>query len=201
MLKALALVIALLSSLFSSPPSQSSSIPTREKCDSTVTIGDSLTLTLHSYVDSSYGDIIAGNGWSIRDSGLDSARRYRQNHPGRICWIIALGTNDSSSSSSPSDPERFDMMMEVIGNDPVLWVNVWYDSTREGYQEQNALAWNSLLIEKKKSHPNMKIFDWATIAKSHPEWFISDKIHFNSNGARQRAWWLTMISRLVLKIG
>jgi lysophospholipase L1-like esterase len=93
------------------------------------------------------------------------------------------------------------MMMEVIGNDPVLWVNVWYDSTREGYQEPNALAWNSLLIEKKKSHPNMKIFDWATIAKSRPEWFISDKIHFNSNGARQRAWWLTMISRLVLKIG
>jgi hypothetical protein len=201
MLKALALVIALLSSLFSSPPLPSSSIPTPRKCDSTVTIGDSLSLTLHSYVSESYGDLRVGNGWSIRDNGLDSARRYRQDHPGRVCWIIALGTNDSSSTSSPSDLERFDMMMEVIGSDPVLWVNVWYDSAREGYQEPNALIWNSMLIEKKKLHPNMKIFDWATIAKSHPEWFIGDGIHYNSEGAKQRAWWLTMISSLVLKLG
>jgi hypothetical protein len=160
-----------------------------------------LTLTLHSYVSDTYGDIIAGNGWSIRDNGLDSARRYRQNHSGRICWVIALGTNDSASPASPSDLDRFQSMMEVINGDPVLWVNVWYNSTREYYQETNALAWNKMLVEQMPKYPNMKIFDWATIAKSHPEWFIGDVIHYNSEGAQKRAQWLTIMSILALKVG
>ena len=45
----------------------------------------------------------------------------------RGCWVIALGTNDTADvyvGSNVSLAARIKRMMSVIGNQPVLWVNV-----------------------------------------------------------------------------
>ena len=43
------------------------------------------------------------------------------------CWVLALGTNeaaDVAAGSNVGERERIDKMMAIIGNEPVLWVNV-----------------------------------------------------------------------------
>ena len=45
----------------------------------------------------------------------------------RGCWVIALGTNDTADvyvGSNVSLAALLNRMMSVIGNQPVLWVNV-----------------------------------------------------------------------------
>jgi hypothetical protein len=184
------------------------------KCSSIVHIGDSTTLPMLGYIKSDYEKvgfdnvvISAGNGRSIAYSrppdtmnGIQVVRYWKQRLSGNICWVVALGTNDAASTSSPDDPTRIKLIMTEIGNDKVLWVNVWVDSKqRPEYSVRASVEWNALLIRTMKSYKNAKIFDWATIAKSNPGWFISDGIHYNSIGAKQRSTYITVMAGLLLQ--
>ena len=43
------------------------------------------------------------------------------------CWVLALGTNEAANVAAGSNvgyDQRIEIMMSVIGNQPVLWVNV-----------------------------------------------------------------------------
>jgi len=45
----------------------------------------------------------------------------------RGCWVLALGTNDTADvavGSTFSLAYRIKEMMSLIGNEPVMWVNV-----------------------------------------------------------------------------
>ena len=41
-------------------------------------------------------------------------------------------------------------------------------------------SWNDALLEACSRYPNMRVFDWAALARD--EWFIEDGIHFTSPG-------------------
>ena len=69
-------------------------------------------------------------------------------------------------------------MMSVIGDQPVLWVNVRSLLTSGPYAEANMRAWNEALLEACDRYPNMRIYDWATDVKD--PWFIADGIHFTT---------------------
>jgi peptidoglycan/LPS O-acetylase OafA/YrhL len=105
------------------------------------------------------------------------------------CWVLALGTNDSADvfvGSSVGDLERIETMMETIGEEPVMWVNV--RSTVESpdpYSEQNMAEWNKVLRAACLKYPNMRVYDWASDVKE--AWFIEDGIHFTSPGYAARA--------------
>jgi lysophospholipase L1-like esterase len=45
--------------------------------------------------------------------------------------------------------------------------------------------WNSSLLQACSKYPNMRIFDWASVARD--EWFIPDGIHYTSPGYAHRA--------------
>jgi lysophospholipase L1-like esterase len=108
----------------------------------------------------------------------------------RGCWVIALGTNDAANiaAGSASGPaSRISRMMSVTGGQPVLWVNVTTLDAAGPWARPGMQAWNSALRQACASHPALRIFDWASVAR--PAWFAADGIHYTSAGyaARGRA--------------
>jgi peptidoglycan/LPS O-acetylase OafA/YrhL len=106
----------------------------------------------------------------------------------RGCWVIALGTNDTADvyvGSNVGLAERIRRMMSVIGNEPVLWVNVKTLLSSGPYSETDMQEWDNALLAACPSYPNMRIFNWASMAE--PQWFISDGIHYTSAGSAARA--------------
>ena len=104
------------------------------------------------------------------------------------CWVLAMGTNEAANvgaGSAVGFVERIDAMMEVAGDDPVLWVNVKSLVTSGPYSALNMEAWNQALLKACDDYPNMRIFDWASIVED--PWFVEDGIHFTTRGYAARS--------------
>jgi peptidoglycan/LPS O-acetylase OafA/YrhL/lysophospholipase L1-like esterase len=104
------------------------------------------------------------------------------------CWVLALGTNDAANvfvSPNTDELTRIERMMSVIGDRPVLWVNVRSLLQDGPYSEQDMERWNTALLEECQKYPNMRVFDWASEVQD--DWFIDDGIHFTSFGYAQRS--------------
>lgn len=106
----------------------------------------------------------------------------------RGCWVLALGTNDTADVFVGSDVgrvRRIEKMMNLIGNQPVMWVEVTSLLSSGPYSERNMKLWNRALHRVRPRYPNMRIYDWPAVARR--SWFISDGIHYTSNGYAHRA--------------
>lgn len=100
------------------------------------------------------------------------------------CWILALGTNDAADIAAGSTfalRARIAQMLSIIGDQPVLWVNViTLPSASQYYAEAGMQGWNEDLLSACDKYPMMRVFDWAAHAK--PGWFIPDGIHYTPAG-------------------
>jgi peptidoglycan/LPS O-acetylase OafA/YrhL/lysophospholipase L1-like esterase len=106
----------------------------------------------------------------------------------RGCWVIALGTNDTADvaiGSNVGRMARIQEMMSVAHGEPVMWVDVISQLASGPYAEANMQLWNAALRQACARYPNMRVFDWASLAQ--PGWFISDGIHYTPAGYAQRA--------------
>jgi peptidoglycan/LPS O-acetylase OafA/YrhL len=105
------------------------------------------------------------------------------------CWVLALGTNDSADvfvGSAVDDLERMEMMMNIIGDEPVMWVNVRsLVKAGDPYSKGNMEKWDETLLEACRKYPNMRVYDWTADVKD--AWFIDDGIHFTSPGYAARS--------------
>ena len=105
------------------------------------------------------------------------------------CWVLALGTNEAANvaaGSTVTERERIDKMMAIVGDEPVLWVNVrTLPSAAEFYSEEGMKKWDEELVTACAAYPNMRVYNWAGDVKD--EWFIEDGIHFTSPGYAARA--------------
>ena len=104
------------------------------------------------------------------------------------CWVLALGTTDAadiSHGSNYDEDERIDKMMAVIGDDPVLWVNVKTLETKGNWRNENMQAFDQHLQAATARYPNIQVYDWASVVQD--AWFSKDKIHYTSAGYAQRA--------------
>ena len=70
----------------------------------------------------------------------------------------------------------------MIGNQPVLWVNAKSLLSTGPYSESDMEKWNDALYSACPSHPNMRVYDWASVAKD--SWFIPDGIHYYPTATR-----------------
>jgi hypothetical protein len=73
----------------------------------------------------------------------------------------------------------------VIGDQPVMWVNVQSLLASGPYAESNMQLWNQALTQACSRYPNMHVFDWASLVQDR--WFIPDGIHYTSPGYAARA--------------
>jgi peptidoglycan/LPS O-acetylase OafA/YrhL len=104
------------------------------------------------------------------------------------CWVLALGTNDTADvyvGSNVSRLARIQKMMNLIGNQPVMWVEVTSLLSSGPYSEQNMELWNQALQQAQSQYPNMRIYNWPAVAQK--SWFIDDGIHYTTIGYAHRA--------------
>jgi peptidoglycan/LPS O-acetylase OafA/YrhL len=105
------------------------------------------------------------------------------------CWVLALGTNEAADVAAGSTiglRERIEKMMAIIGEEPVLWVNVRsLVPPGDPYSKGGMVEWDEELVRACDTYPNMRVYDWASDVKD--EWFIEDGIHFTSPGYAARA--------------
>jgi peptidoglycan/LPS O-acetylase OafA/YrhL len=104
------------------------------------------------------------------------------------CWVLALGTNDTADvyvGSNVGRLARIQKMMNLIGNQPVMWVEVSSLLSTGPYSEQNMELWNQALQQAQAQYPNMRIYNWPAVAQR--SWFINDGIHYTTIGYAHRA--------------
>jgi hypothetical protein len=104
------------------------------------------------------------------------------------CWTVAMGTNDAANQvvgGVHSYPERIDLLLHRIGDQPVLWLTVRSLRTSGPYADSHMLAFDQALRAACHRHPLLRVYDWRSEVKR--SWYISDGIHFTSAGYAERA--------------
>lgn len=140
----------------------------------------------HTWIDASGGRSMVEE-MPGQINGFDTARNMAS-HGFRGCWVIALGTNDTANvavGSSVGRMARIQELMSVAHGAPVMWVNVKTLDSSGPWSEANMQLWNDTLLQACHQYPNLRIFDWASVAQDG--WFISDGIHYTSAGYAARA--------------
>ena len=194
----------------STPRSREAASPTMSSCNAVAYIGDSTSegMVLPSYLPkagqrlgaqyarvgatSQYFEISGARSIietlsEEQASGYTLARQLKANGFDG-CWMIALGTNDTANvyvGSTVGLETRIKRMMRVIGDQPVVWITVKSLLDSGPYSEANMQLWNRTVIDACSKYPNMRVFDWASLAED--DWFISDGTHYTSEGYRHRA--------------
>jgi peptidoglycan/LPS O-acetylase OafA/YrhL len=189
--------------------SQKAAPATRTSCDAVVYIGDSTSegMVMPSYLPDPAQRLnaqLARVGATTQYIEISGARSTIETLSGqtnaydvasqlvsegfRGCWVFALGTNDTANiyAGSPIDRmTRIERMLSVVGDQPVLWINLRSLLASGPYSEANMQLWNRTLVLACAGYPNMRVFDWASATKD--SWFISDGTHYSSAGYAQRA--------------
>jgi len=104
------------------------------------------------------------------------------------CWVLALGTMDAAAVAKGIRPglrSRIQTMMDIVGDDPVMWVNLKGRRSGGPWGARSLANWNKMLQSFCEKYPNMRIYNWAGDVKK--TWYISDGIHQNTEGYRYRA--------------
>jgi peptidoglycan/LPS O-acetylase OafA/YrhL len=193
----------------SSSASPAAAAPLRTSCRAVAHIGDSTSDGLVSpdylpdpaqRIPEQYEDV---GVQSVR-TDIQGARSVVETLPGTVngydaakaivgegfrgCWVIALGTDDTADVAAGSEVglmTRIRRMMSAAHGEPVMWVNVKSLLDSGPYAESSMLRWNRALLQACARYPNLRVFDWAALAR--PGWFISDGIHYTSRGYAARS--------------
>jgi hypothetical protein len=140
----------------------------------------------HAWIDASGGRSMVEkmpgqiNGFDTADAMVSSGFRG--------CWVIALGTNDTANVSVGSNVGRMTRireLMSVAHGAPVMWVNVKTLDPYGPWSEANMQLWNDTLLQACQQYPNLRIFDWASVAQDG--WFIPDGVQYTPAGYAARA--------------
>jgi hypothetical protein len=103
------------------------------------------------------------------------------------CWVLALGNGDAATvrGNLQALSQRIDWMMKAAAGAPVMWTTTKTLLERGPYRNAYMQSWNTALASACARHPNMRVYDWASELRD--EWFLSDKIHPNAIGSKEKA--------------
>ena len=157
--------------------------------------GDSLALGTEIYLDGFLP------GWHVRASTEIS--RHASDVPAALrslgpslprVIVVSAGTNDD-----PGAVSRFaGVVRETVALAGPSRCVVWSTIVRPPYQGVSYAGYNRALRTVASRHPNLRVFDWDAMARSHPAWFGRDGVHPTAMGYRARA---AAIARLVQRCG
>jgi peptidoglycan/LPS O-acetylase OafA/YrhL len=192
------------------PESRKAASPVKSSCNSVAYIGDSTSegMVLPNYLPdprdrlgAQYARVgateqyfeISGARSIVETLSENQASGYAiardlKAHGFQGCWVIALGSNDTANvyvGSMVGLEARIRRMMRVMGDQPVLWITVKSLLDTGPYSEKNMRHWNRTVVDACAKDPNMRVFDWASLAED--SWYISDGTHYTSEGYRHRA--------------
>ncbi len=185
----LAVLCVLVCALSTSPPALAAGNRT------VLHYGDSLALGTEIYLDGFLP------GWHVRASTEIS--RHASDVPAALrslgpslprVIVVSAGTNDD-----PGVVSRFARVVrETVALAGPSRCVVWSTIVRPPYQGVSYAGYNRALRTVASRHPNLRVFDWDAMARSHPAWFGRDGVHPTATGYRARA---AAIARLVQRCG
>jgi lysophospholipase L1-like esterase len=140
-------------------------------------------------------------GWNVRsvtevsrhaDQVPDALLGYGRSLPRVI--VVSAGTND--------DPGRVSGFARIVRRTlavagPTRCV-VWSTIVRPPYRGVSYAGYNRALATIARRHANLRVLDWAAMARAHPSWFGPDGVHPSMTGYRARA---AAVARLVRDCG
>ena len=136
-------------------------------------------------------------GWSIRS--VTEVSRHADDVPGALrsygralprVVVVSAGTND--------DPGRVSGFTRIVQR--VLSIAgpsrcvVWATIVRPPYQGVSYEGYNRALESIARRNTNLRVLDWAAMARAHRSWFGADGVHPSMTGYRARA---AAVARLV----
>jgi hypothetical protein len=146
--------------------------------------GDSLAVGTQPYLPGLLG------GWRVRQSNKVSRhapegpailRRLGRSLP-RVL-VISLGTNDDPNMVD-AFRDAIDDTLDVAGpRRCVVWINI----VRPAVAGASYAGYNRALTDEAGKRENLRVVNWARMAKRHPEWFGSDGVHPDATGYQARA--------------
>jgi hypothetical protein len=104
------------------------------------------------------------------------------------CWVIMIGTNDAANVGAggvPAADQRIARLLDTIGGQPVLWVNVVSRSADPVYGAAVMEQFDAALDRALGAYPNLRVLNWASLV--HPDWFANDGLHYSTLGRQWRA--------------
>lgn len=136
-------------------------------------------------IDGVHARNISGPARTSRN-GVKTYRQWIENGLRPSAVIVALGSNDLQQSSKPAFHEaQIRELLAVIGDIPVVWINVLRTDT--SYYPQRSAMFNRVLLRIAPEYPNLSVVDWASVLAAHPKWFAYDKLHLQPRGYRELA--------------
>lgn len=146
-------------------------------------------------------DGVTSDAMSIPDhfAGIFTARIARWMADTRQpCWVIALGSNDAGHIPPSAWSSAIATMLDVVADDPVVWVNVWLDNpTWPNYTPPVSTAWNLALTTELAGRANVTVYDWADQATRTRGLLAADGVHATPAGQLARA---TGIATLLVEV-
>lgn len=94
--------------------------------------------------------------------------------------IVELGTNGPLLRHEPYATGTQNLLQLLGTERQIFWVTVYCSYSQ--WMEMN----NNYIWELSRTHPNITVIDWYSLAVQHPEWF-PDGVHPNLEGARRFA--------------
>ena len=88
--------------------------------------------------------------------------------------LVGLGTNGLLTAGNVDYVEK---IMQQSAGKPVYWINI--QAPDRPWVPIN----NKQLSQEAKKYSNLTIINWAETSKNNKNWFYSDLIHPNENGA------------------
>lgn len=138
------------------------------------------------HADSSGGRAVIERIDASQRTALEVATAVR--HDGfHGCWVLMIGTNDAANVAAGAGvgpAARITAMLDVIGDDPVLWVDARTARSAGAYADAAMREWNDALYLIAADRPNVEVLRWSEVVL--PEWFSSDGIHYNATGRAAR---------------
>jgi hypothetical protein len=146
--------------------------------------GDSLAVGTKPYLprDLAHWKIIQSTSISRHAAeGADILRSYGRSLPRVI--HVSLGTNDDPRALG-AFRAAIRAVMDVAGpRRCVVWANI----VRPPFAGVSYAGYNRVLARESRPRKNLRVANWARMAREHPQWFGRDGVHPSAEGYRARA--------------
>jgi lysophospholipase L1-like esterase len=127
-------------------------------------------------------EIAAATGVSRHVSEGASAVRGRGTRLERVL-VLSLGTNDDPRAVSRFAGHVLEVLRAAGEHRCVIWTTI----ARPPYRGVSWDGYNEALRQLARRRTNLRLFDWAAIARAHPGWFGPDGVHPAPAGYRALA--------------
>ncbi|WP_064615796.1 acyltransferase family protein [Streptobacillus moniliformis] len=142
-----------------------------KKINKVLMLGDSLGINI-AYAWAKVLPILevdAQTGRFLHDA-IDISKKYKKYNSPDSNVVIMLGTN------GPITLKEIEKIREIFNKANLFFINI-------NVPRKWTKGVNMKLKEAKDLYKDIKIIDWYSLSKDHPEYFRKDRVHVNENGA------------------